>query len=155
MARDILAEFVAYREDMENAVRTYGDMADWLFERAVREPGWDPRKRSIVSSFMPKSGGTVRVSVGASLAGGAMRLVRCDGARVRRCEGPVRRCEGPGAIVRRSGTMVQCGGAHFSSLVRSAQRCRDVVRGDRIGGKRDPASHEIGRLTVDDGLAQR
>jgi len=58
--RDILAEFVAYREaeDMASAVRTYGEMADWLFERAVREPGWDPCKRSIVSSFMPKSGGT-------------------------------------------------------------------------------------------------
>ena len=90
----------------------------------------------------------------------APRAVRwSEGATVRRSGATVRRSGAmvrwSGATVRGSGTMVQCGGARLSSLVRSAQRCRDVVRRDRIGGKRDPAIHEIGRQTVDDGLAQR
>ena len=60
MERNILAEYVAYRDaaDMTNAVGAYGEMADWLFEQATRMPGWDPARRSIVSSFMPKSGST-------------------------------------------------------------------------------------------------
>ena len=59
-SRDLLSEYVAYREDddMQNAVAIWNEMADFLLDRAIGEPGWDGSKRSIVSSFMPKSGGT-------------------------------------------------------------------------------------------------
>lgn len=58
--RDLLSEYVAYREadDMPNAVAVWAEMADYLLDRAREKPGWDPARRSIVSSFMPKSGGT-------------------------------------------------------------------------------------------------
>jgi hypothetical protein len=58
--RDFLAEYVAYRDalDMPNAIAVWGEMADHVFERASANPTWDPSRRSIVSAFMPKSGGT-------------------------------------------------------------------------------------------------